>query len=508
VVIVGSGAAGISAAGAAAEEGAKVLVLEKAPEPFGTGGMAHFFIFSGGGPDWVRAPGKDGGTLGDLWTDPMLKNTWIGIAGEIANRLTDKMGMKWVYMPNSPVLEKSPSRLPLMFLYPVATDTTEYPLAPGGMASRLDATIGNPYNRNMVYMITMKRYAEKLGAELLTSTPVEALVTDGNKVTGVKARDANGRPFYIQATKGVILAAGCMAGSVPMLKRYDPYVGGRSGAYNGATVNMGDGIRMGLGVGGVLAGTNDIFSCMDGGVTCFERGVGPWRQYLYQAVVQMSRWPTLMVDKYGRRWHNEDTGWDSVLTSLGMLGLPDGLTYTIFDRGHLEAFANAAKPVYCERPVQKIDYHIQPDGSTFPLTPVFWDGIKQAVAARKMRMADSVKDLANIYGVDPSGLQTTIERYNHICYNRKDTDFYKSPEILFPIDSPPYYIIETRPTLFGHMAGLKINPMVQAVTDSGSPIGGLYIAGENANYTANATSAALGWVAGKNATGKGIVLAG
>ncbi len=71
----------------------------------------------------------------------------------------------------------------------------------------------------------------------------------------------------------------------------------------------------------------------------------------------------------------------------------------------------------------------------------------------------------------------TVERYNELVEQGKDTDFGKESRYLFPIATPPFWGINRWCRLSTILAGLNINEYQQVVDSSGSPIEGLYAAG-------------------------------
>ncbi|WP_297587801.1 FAD-dependent oxidoreductase [uncultured Corynebacterium sp.] len=109
--------------------------------------------------------------------------------------------------------------------------------------------------------------------------------------------------------------------------------------------------------------------------------------------------------------------------------------------------------------------------------------------------ARTIQELAQQIGVDPEGLEATVKRYNGFAETGRDEDFGKG-ELLFgqvagdpdhqpnpnlgPIAQAPFYAIKVVPTPLATSYGVHTNTHGQAVDAAGAPITGLYAAGNDA----------------------------
>lgn len=109
--------------------------------------------------------------------------------------------------------------------------------------------------------------------------------------------------------------------------------------------------------------------------------------------------------------------------------------------------------------------------------------------------AKSIQQLAEKIGVDPEGLKETIARNNVFAETGCDEEFSKG-ELLFgqvagdlthqpnpnlgPIEKAPFYAIKVVPTPLATAYGVRINTHGQALDAQGTPIAGLYAAGNDA----------------------------
>ena len=88
--------------------------------------------------------------------------------------------------------------------------------------------------------------------------------------------------------------------------------------------------------------------------------------------------------------------------------------------------------------------------------------------------------MAKKTGINPAGLQETINKYNGYCKNSDslDPDFHRNPLTLKAIDTPPYYAVECALNLINTQGGPKRNARCQVVDPYGAPIPRLYAGGE------------------------------
>jgi 3-oxosteroid 1-dehydrogenase len=102
--------------------------------------------------------------------------------------------------------------------------------------------------------------------------------------------------------------------------------------------------------------------------------------------------------------------------------------------------------------------------------------------------ADTVEGLAEAIGVPAAELQATIERFNTLAAAGFDEDFGRGGEAydrvftggespLVPIDTPPYHAAAFGLSDLGTKGGLRTDTRARVLTADGTPIPGLYAAG-------------------------------
>src|SRR5690606_17277260 len=92
----------------------------------------------------------------------------------------------------------------------------------------------------------------------------------------------------------------------------------------------------------------------------------------------------------------------------------------------------------------------------------------------------SLAELGGRIGINGQALEETARRYNAgIDIDGEDHQFFKDRSFVRPVRKPPFYAIRLRPAVIGTThTGVKCLPTTDVVGVGGSPIPGLYAAGE------------------------------
>ena len=287
------------------------------------------------------------------------------------------------------------------------------------------------------YINTNKKLAEKMGVEIILNCKGESLIKKDGRITGVKAVQSNGTQVILNSKKAVVLASGGFAASKEMRKKYNSLLNENLGTTNNPA-NTGDGITMAEKVNANLIGMEYI-QCLPlgnpetGGLNGWIGGIGV--EYYYQ------------VNKSGKRFMAED-GRRDVMTKA-LLEQPGSFSYVIADS------------------------HV-----TFKDGKNLWgDDVEKLVADKKIFRADTIEDLAKQIGIDPAVLKQTNDAFNKAVEAGKDNEFGRS---LFgqKMDKAPFYASPRMPTVHHTMGGIEINLDTQVLDKNGNVIPGLYAAGE------------------------------
>lgn len=230
VVIVGGGACGLTAALAAADAGAEVIVLERDKRPSGSTGMSYGAICAAGSR-LQRSVGIDDSSqqlYDDIIaithgkTDPLLAATIANHAGSTVDWLCERHELRLS-------VEKSWTGL-------------------GHRHPRLHA----PPDRSGATLMNMLLSAcEKADIDVLTDARVTALVVgDDSTVRGARIRRPDGSLESL-GCQALILASCGFGANSEWVARHMPEL--KAARYHGHEGNRGDGIRWGQELGGRVA---------------------------------------------------------------------------------------------------------------------------------------------------------------------------------------------------------------------------------------------------------------
>ena len=429
VVVIGAGASGTAAAWAAAEKGAKVITLEKAAFPGGTGQFSEgiFAVESKMQRDWNYGLTKD-----QAFTMIMNYGHWRGNA-RMVRAFVDKSAdtIDWM-MKNGVKFEK------LFSNYPNGLYT--WHIYEG---------------RGAGWINLFQRKYKDAGQLLLTQTWGEKLITDDKgRVVGVEATNKAGDKITIRS-KATIIATGGFFANKEMREKFLRFPDADGLAQTGKT---GDGIRMAWAVGGGHEGTEVQASYRPG-----PRGVGTTNQ-----VAATAKQPHLWLTPKGERFCDEKImlEWPFAGNALERIG---GTMYVVYDQKTLDHMTKE----------DGIDLGVGvmvPVGTKLTDFNKEWDDAAKAGWAFK---ADTLDELAKITGMDPAKLKATVEAYNGFCAVRHDAEFAKDPAFLREVKTGPFYAIKSVASTLGTLGGIKANEHFQVVTQQEDPIPGLWAVGND-----------------------------
>lgn len=459
IIVVGSGGGGVNAAARAAELGASVILIEKSSIFGGNTAQAGGSITMGGN----RYTNETEQALPDF---PFDRVKWLNWKQEYHDHalnpkmqlaITDNMSESHNWMGDCGVDWWAPFGTTLM---------------PKGMSK--------DFGSLCQFLVTdkMKEYGESKGAEYLSSTPAEALVMDGERVVGVKAKGSSGEEVYLHGTKAVIMCAGGFAANKDMLAEYCPNALLNSNNCYVDQRDSGECTRMGLGAGAYLI-EHDSYAMFDGGIN-YEKYGGEWCTFLYNGSTQLVRQPWLTIDCMGDRKEYISTSDLAIGMSGGGLtaqanvqtATVNNRSYVFFDGNYEESIKNFNEH-YCRAfftpDMDKVDEFV-------PEHYRDWhNGVDDAIESGVIASADTIEGLAEKLDLDPSVLKTSIDNWNATCAKGED-DFEVpyDPEWLIPIVEPPFYGAEVGGILFRTNTGLAINTKMQVLKEDQTPIPGLY----------------------------------
>ncbi|WP_311883514.1 MULTISPECIES: FAD-dependent oxidoreductase [unclassified Pseudomonas] len=312
----------------------------------------------------------------------------------------------------------------------------------------------------------LAKSAEDLGVLLWESAPVTELLRDGSRVSGAVVNTGKG-PIRIHARKAVVLAAGGFANDIERRKALFPRTptGHEHWALPPLAVN-GDGLRLGESVGARV--NTDVASPVAWApVSQVPHADGSTGHFPH--IIERGKPGIIGVLSNGQRFVNEANGYYDYVSAM-VAAAPEG--------------EEVASWLICTHAFQR-RYGLG-ISRPFPLP------VSEFIRSGYLKTGNTVEELALACGIDPSGLRQTVDNYNrHAChgedplfgrgatpYNRKQGDPANLPNpCVAPIDTGPLYAVKVQPGCFGTFAGLKVNPHAQVLDAREQPIVGLYAAG-------------------------------
>lgn len=315
----------------------------------------------------------------------------------------------------------------------------------------------------------LAKTAFDLDIPVWVSTPVIGLVRKNGGVRGVTV-ERDGRSIEIEATRGVVLAAGGFSHDGKRTQTHYPQFGRRANHLSptapGAT---GDGLRLGESAGGWVDRSLANPAAW-APVSIVKRRDGS--EGLFPHFVDRPKPGIIAVSKMGRRFVNEANSYhDFVIAMLRECAQSDeDAAYLICDHKAIRRYGMGfAKP--------------------FPVP------ILHHIRSSYLMRARTIEGLAGQIGVDPAKLGQTIAEYNSHARRGEDPLFGKGstaynrflgdPEhkpnpCVAPIERGPFYAVKVLPADIGTYAGMKTDRHARVLDADGRPVVGLYAVGNDA----------------------------
>ncbi|MEX0407439.1 FAD-dependent oxidoreductase [Aquibium sp. LZ166] len=301
------------------------------------------------------------------------------------------------------------------------------------------------------------------GVTLWSETAAKEVLTEDGRVTGLVV-ERDGRETKLAAT-AVVLASGGFGANREMREKFIPMA--RDHVSIQPEANVGDGVLMGVRAGGELVEDNP------------SNGI-----YIPVSKVRdkdgtVKRFPHIMIDRYmpgsigvdptGRRFVNEADSYQHFVMTMQQLGISK--VHMIADRRFLRTYGmGLARP--------------------FPYPVRRW------VENGYLIEAPTLAELARRIGVDAATLEQTVERFNKHAREGRDPDFARGDDAhsrfrgdqenkpnpsLAPILKPPFYAIALIPGDLSTVAGLRTDASARVLDGDGRAIAGLYAVGLDMN---------------------------
>ena len=495
VIVVGTGAAGLSAALAAEAEGASVLVVEKAAVAGGTTAMSggciwaprHHYTAEIGVSDsreavleYIHAVSPEG------WhnREAPLWSVFVDTVPDMLKFLEARTPMKFTpnrdpdpYAEEAGGLEfgRNISAAPLSasvlgtwkdkvrdpsvdfrLSYEEIVDTFFYANPKRWMPRYLPRLLWRKWRdirvRGNALSVGLLKGCLDHGIDIWLETPARSLITDNDRVSGLEV-ERNGEVIALRANNGVILASGGFEWNPEMMAKYLP---GPVEWTASPSTNTGDGQRMAEDIGAQLDHMDQALVMGTTPVTYEGRLQGlPAADYFLPH--------SMIVNSDGQRFVNEKQ------MNIGLAfaerdaetGLPKNLpAWRIYDgqfaRKYPHALPKKSKP----------KFYFQ---------------------------ADTLEELADRIDVNSVGLVATAKRFSDFARVGEDPDFgrgatawdrgrggdpsHKPNPTLGTIEVPPFYAMPFKASYLGTKGGPRTNERAEVLDVNDTPIAGLYAAG-------------------------------
>ena len=524
VLVAGSGAAGLAAAVTAAHEGARVIVVEKAPVFGGTSCFSAGLVWIPGSRQARAAGIQDDpadalrylrGEGGDFLDEPKAE-AYVRQAAEVFGWFEDHTHVSYHLSPLWPDYHQAVSgasrggrslganpfdarRLGARIrdLRPPLASTTIF----GGMmigredlvhfygmstswqsrrvvVSRFlrylqDRLTGHPRSTRLsngnalVAMLALSAFER--GVELRLSTPLKQLLVQDGRVSGAVVEGPEG-PCEIRARGGVVLACGGFPADEALRRRYYAHVGaGKNHRTAAPAGNTGDALQLARQAGVALKEAQHQPAAWTP-MSLVQQPDGsdvPFPHYNDRGKAGY-----IAVDRRGRRFISESRSYHDFVPAMIDACRDDAevCSWVICDGRVIRQYGLGRVPPW-------------------PLP------IGSFVRSGYLKRGQTLDELAQACGIDAAGLRQTVARLNVGAGRGIDEEFNKGADVyerfngsrghapnpcVAPIETAPFYAVKVVPGDIGSFVGLQTDEHARALDAQRRPIEGLYVAGNDA----------------------------
>ena len=443
IAVIGGGGAGLSAAARAAEQGAKVVLIEKMTELGGNTRLAGGLLCvnseilkKAGVPDTAEEHIDLYRRTQQYRLDPAIYERFV--------RNTDRY-YDWL---TSKGLDTENRKIVMDKVVMIRDRSTWEPLrnpayGPGLMGSAVTDLLSRLVN-------------ESDNVSVLLSTEATAIMTDEDGfVSGVRA--TGGGFNYEIETRNVILATGGFGCDNELLKKYFPQYFSSDNYFSHYCLKhcTGDGIRMADAIGAETGKNMSI------GLEAMNHIPGA---YILQRIIAEPS--GVIVSATGRRFMPED---DEENGEYVLDMQPDGLGWYVFTKARKRKLYDLA--------VEHARY-----GDWMPEYEQVDRDIEDELKSGLVVKGDTIEALAAGIGAPADILRQTLENYEAFCAAGVDREFRKDPQYLMSMGlEGPWYAVKLIRKFDVTMGGVTIDAKNRALRPDGSVIPGLYVCGDIAS---------------------------
>jgi succinate dehydrogenase/fumarate reductase flavoprotein subunit len=519
VLVIGSGAGGLSAAVIAAKRGLKVIVVEKEAQFGGTSAWS-------GGWMWIPrnhlalAAGIDEPVdearrylqyeLGEFF-NPVLVDTYLKQAPDMVAYFSANTALEFILgdsiadmhsdSPGAATDGRTIGAAPydgrelgshLQLLKPPLQETTIWGMAvaPGHdinqfyeaqrswsafkyamkrvlkhFRSRLKHGRGTHLVNGNALIARLAKSALDFGVDIRVGHPVESLIHSDGSAVGANVNSGSGQ-VSIHAGRAVILACGGFPHDNQRKRELLSHTHTGEAHWSAAAPgNTGDGLRFAEALGAEVIAERSAAALAP--VSLVPRDNGSYGHFPH--LFERGKPGLIAVNRLGKRFTNESNSHFDFMSDLFTLGLTE--SWLICDHRFIRRWGLGA---------------VKPAPMPFQIGKFITNGY--LVRAR------SIKALAERAVIDPISLVETVERYNLLAAKGIDEDFKKGEThfnrmqgdathqpnpCMAPILKAPFYALKLLPGSLGTFAGLRTNEFAQVLNHQDQPIDRLYAVGND-----------------------------
>ena len=467
ILVIGCGTGGMFTMASAAEEGAKVIGIDRFPTGVGIRDDLGA-IDSRYQKEWGTQIDKlEYVTMATAYAAGHIKQDlvklWADKSGAVIDWYGDRLAERGVQL-----WHESGD----------ADDEVRYKHYATGHSPRWtgsDDGTGAVLNGNKV----LYDYATGLGAEFHYSTTMIKLVKEDGRVTGCIAKNADDEYVRYIANKGTVVCTGGYSLNYPMMEALQPWnlrVVARNGSEPGA---YGDGIKACLWAGAKMDETHSMM--------IFDRtALRPDQETGVETMKSgdtgffwMGSQPWLKINADGKRFFNESGTYEGIIHADEYN--KGHVHYTLFDSNWTK-YVGQFKMHGCSR-LTPFENGADPN---IPFQAIEGGMLPGLIEAGFVFQADTIEELAEKLLLPADEVKATVDHYNELAYAGEDTDYGKEPHRLTPVDTPPFYGAKNTGFVLCTMDGINIDTDMRAIDADGNVIPGLYVNGnDSGGYFAN-----------------------
>ena len=500
LIVLGSGAAGLTAAVTAAEHGARVLIVEKSEKLGGTSAWSGGQIWIPNNPHMAGIGKEDSReraleylmSMSSGLIDPAMAEAYVDTGPEMVTFLEERTPVQFIPVPDfpdyhaeqpgaasrggrtleckvypygelgewAPKVETSPYYWPHVYFTIGETSLAQAvpdPLDPAEAQRRADND-----ERGLGHSLVGRLLKACLdrGVEFDLGTGARELIREGGAIAGVELFDGR----RIEAGN-VVLATGGFEHNEQFVKAF---LRGPLDAAVSVNTNTGDGQKMAMKAGAMLGNMREAWW-----MPVVEAPINEKGMMLFTGERTLPG--SIMVNREGKRFCNEAANYNAFGSAFHEIdqqtcsyrNLP---AWCVFNQAFYDKWGF-------------LDAQLIGTGDGERKEPADW-----------IARGDTIEELADELGIDGTALASTIEHWNTMVDAGQDSDFgrgnsyydtyWGDPErkgskaaTLGRIDGGPYYAAEVKSGALGTKGGAQTDTLGRVIDVDGEVIEGLYAAG-------------------------------